>query len=415
MGTRRDEEKPFNDDLDDALNAMNSTSSQTGTTVEEYVNERTRLEDRDVISALREVDSAETVRWSINRYGDADPARDGFIGEVVTEMLTLDNLARRFGPGNYRIIGKYPTGQYAASRRVKIASDASAVKKENSVNTSMSGTPSWDEWMRREEQRRESARKERNELLAILIPALSPIIAAMIGNKGPDIATLAAALKPPPPPTMPEMMTALASLKALAPEQTQDPIDRALKLLEVIQDKAPTVGETGWMDLAREALKAVAPVIGPVVADKLASGVSTHSPSVALPGPIPTANPSSSENPQMLAMLKLLPWFKTQMEMALAKATRIPPSDPALIAERVCDDLPDDVQPLLLKELIEREDWWQQMQRLEPRVSPHIAWFTELRKEILAQFEETPPSMTTKVIEPKSQEIDRPQKPPSLV
>src|ERR1051325_3995395 len=126
----------------------------------------------------------------------------------------------------------------------------------------------------REEQRRERARRERNELLAILVPAISPIAAALLGNRGPDVATLAAALKPPAPPTMPEMMTALASLKALvpAPEPTADPVDRALKLLDFLQDKAPSgAGESNWFDLAKEALRSLGPTLGPVVAEKLTS------------------------------------------------------------------------------------------------------------------------------------------------
>lgn len=404
-------------------------------TVEAYQQERERIEDADVIQALRSIDGADSVRWRIERVNSEDPERNGHVMECGTDSIDAEILARKLGPGKYKIVGRYQDGSYAAARRLTIASDAIQVTRGQGTSSTSSGT-SLDELEARYEARRARERAERNELLKIMVPALAPIGAAfitgMVGNRGPDVAALVAALKPPPAPTMPEMMTALASLKSLAPEQTTDPIDRALKLLDVIQDKAPSGGETGWLDVVKEVIRAAGPTVGTVIEGAVQSAMTRASPTSTTPAaapsgllPAPSAAPGGSvsatpqENPQMLGLLALIPWLKQQLEMAIQKASR--GSDPVLIAERILDDLPDSADPEQLLAFVQREDWWAQLQRLDARVLPYAQWFARMRQAMLEQFgqeiavtsgEAPPPVMT--VSEVKSETIERPAGPPSL-
>lgn len=422
-------------ELDDDLSVIGSGAPplRQGTTPTEYVQERERIEDADVIQALREIDGADTVTWKFERL-DADDVNDnGFVGSMSNDAMTMERVAQKFGPGRYKIIGRYSNGTYAASRRVTIAQDVTVARVgRGTAGGAVAGSLGIEDWERRQEQRDERRRKERNDLLALVLPAMAPVVAALLGNRGPDVAALVTALKPPPAPTMPEMMTALASLKSLAPEQTTSPLDNALKLLDVIQDRAPSGGgETGWFDLAREVIKAAAPSIAPMIEAKLAERVqpllaAPGNPGAGSPAPgssiVATATSLSavsatdvSENPAMFGLLALIPWLKTQLGMALDKAAR--GTDPVFIADRILDDLPDNANPQELLRFVEREDWFDQLRRLEPRVTPYREWFERMRaamREALSD-EAVPPAMQVAEVgmkESPDDEIDRPLGPP---
>lgn len=407
-------------------------------TPESYVEQRTRELDQDVLQGLRELDGADTVRWSVSRTGDEDPSRNGFLVKLNTSQLSAEYIRNRFGGGKYYVRGMYPNGGYAGHRTLDIAFDAPRTASTG-VGVSAGAGTGFDvqrfmaEQDAREEARAEKRRRERLEILQIVGPIAAPIIAAMVGRQGPDISQLVTALKGP---TMPEMMTALASLKSLAPEQTTDPIDRALKLLDVIQDKAPSGGETGWLDVVKEVIRAAGPTVGTVIEGAVQSAMTRVSPTSTTPAaapsgllPAPSAAPGGSvsatpqENPQMLGLLALIPWLKQQLEMAIQKASR--GSDPVLIAERILDDLPDSADPEQLLAFVQREDWWAQLQRLDARVSPYAQWFARMRQAMLEQFtglsgetevETGAPGNVTTGPSPQMTvtEIERPAGPPSL-
>lgn len=395
-----------------------------------YVADQTRQQDLDVLAGLREIDGAEGVRWKVYRVNDDDPKRNGFLDEIGASQLTTNTLRDRFGGGTYRVRGHYPNGQFAAQRTIAIALDAPVRRVGAVVNEGAGSGNGFDpqrfllEQEVREDAKRERARKERNELLALIIPAVAPIAAAMIGRQGPDLTALVAALKGP---TMPEMMQGLASLKALVPEQTTDPFDRAMKIMDMIQDKTggPGAGETGWFDLGKELIKAVGPTLGPALEARFAA--SGGAPSSAL---LQIATDSAQsvesrslnapaqpeENPQMFAQLVLLPWLKAQLAMALTKAQKN--SDPGLIAERILDDLPAGIAPENVAELLSRADWWTQLRRFDPGVAPYAAWFAQMREAMLAELTEVvdkegpvSPAMKVKEVQPPAAPVRSQEKP----
>lgn len=396
--------------------------------VGEYVREREKIQDRDVLAALREMDSFDTTRWAVHRVGAIDQNQNGWLGDLEPEMLTVQNIANTWGPGTYRVAGKYSNGQYAAQRTIRIAGDATRATS-SPAQAPMQHTNSFDEWERRQEARDERRRKERNELLAILVPALAPLGAALVGamtnRGGTDIAALITALKPPDP------MTLIAALKQLQPDvQANQPtaLDQALKLIDKFRDMAPAEGGTNWMDIGKEAIRTLGPVVGPALESAIvrAQNNSVNATSLArsntsvpiVNAPVALHAENLSENPQMFGMLALLPWLKTQLNMALRKASG--GGDPGLVAEWILSELPEGIEPESLIEFIQRPDWWQQIQKFDPRVTPYGPWFTQMRQALIEQVQgpdessrtETP-AMSVKQIDDDS--IDRPSgEPPKL-
>lgn len=420
-----------NDVLDDDLSTINQPPLTQGGAVTDYKEERERLEDIDVVAALREIDGAETVTWKVFRQGHENPDMNGFVCDIPSEMLSTEHVARRCGPGKYKVIGRYANGSYAAQRTVSIAGD---VHRPGIVNAAApSSSLTMEEWERRQEVRDERRRRERNELFAIVVPAMAPIVAAMLGRQGPDLTALVAALKPP------DLMTQMAALKELTGggQPAVSPLDAALQLLDVIQDKAPSGSETNWADILKEAVKspAIASIVGglasratlappsastpsltvPVLAPRPAPSLAA--PSVASPTAFDAADAGTNGDPRMFAMLKLLPWLKQQMGMALEKAFK--GSDPGLIAERILDDLPDGVDPQQLAQFIAREDWFHHLQSFDSRVTAHAEWFNEMREAMLEQFRgsgafESPAMTVTPIAATAPAEPERPAGLPPL-
>lgn len=368
--------------------------------VDAYVDDRSKELDADVLQGIRELDNADGIKWSVSRVGDEDANRNGFLAKIGTSQLSAEYLRNKFGAGRYYVRGNYPSGKYAAHRTFEIAADAP--RTALNVNGAAAPAGGFDvarflaEQEIREEARAEKRRRERNELLALIIPATAPIVAAMVGRQGPDISALVAALKGP---SMPEMMAGLASLKALVPEQTTDPFDRAMKIMDRIQDSGgPKAGETGWFDLGKELIKAVGPTLGPALEARLQlSGASAPAPGTLLASPATadvTPASTGTEDPKMFAQLIMLPWLKTQLTMALAKAQKN--SDPSLVAEWILEELPAGVSKENVAQLLSRSDWWEQLQHFAPAVAPYSAWFAQMREAMLAEVldaSDAPPPM----------------------
>lgn len=366
--------------------------------VAEYVREREKFEDSDILQGLRELDGASGIRWEVHRQGDMDQSRNGWVCDIPVEQLTIQHLSNLVGPGVYRVIGKHSNGRIATQRTVRIAGDARRWQQQNlqgGTTAGMGGSLNIEEWERRQELKDEKRRRERNELLALMIPALSPIVAAIVGRNGPDVTGLVAALKPPDP------MTMIAALKQLSPQVEQNQptaIESAFKIIDRLKDLSPGEGGTSWLDVFKELARSAGPTLGTMIEGAVVRAQSTSPASATAPLTAPGAVPSvvslpapaadgasqtGGANP-MFGMLALIPWLKTQLEMCLQKAAR--GSDPGLIAERLIDDLPDGVKPEQLLELIARADWWAQMQRFDPRVAQYGPWFARMREAILEQF-----------------------------
>lgn len=449
--------------------------------MEQFGEEETRQADQDILLGLREIAGAELVKWKVFRVADPSGRKPlGYLSELGTTLLSHEKIKRDFGMGTYRIKGTYPNGRYAAQRTIEIAADPEPVTE----TAQPTGSGSMQDIMlmmradaqtRREEDaqrrrddeaREERRRRERMEMLTVLSPVLASVAAALLGNKGPDIAALVQAVKPAPQPTLLETMQALRELTPAPVANTgPTPIDTALKLFDKFTDMAPKGGDggTGWADVLKEVVRSVGPGVAPMVGQLAAAAASararqqTSPPSQGAPAriagppdlyggmqPIPESesapgaltDSSETQSPEEravaqgddvgpLQMIRMVPWLKEQLNTLVQKAQR--GSDPDLYAEVVLDSLPENIHGDVLLDFLKRPDWFNLMAQFDPRVRDHSRWFGELRASIIstgerikAELTEAPasaPAAPAPIPAAKSAPIsgaDKPTGPPSL-
>lgn len=260
-------------------NEIDELSGPIGLEAEEAVSrEEVELEAVDILTGLREMASADPLRWNIERVGEADPEKNGFLARWSTTQLTQERIRDEFGGGTYRIRGVRPNGRYAVQRTVTIAGDAQrkGARVEQSAGFDMQQffamMDARDRAARREAQDREQqrelaeerSRKTRNELITILAPIVAPMGTALV-----------TALAGRPVAPIPPMADPVASLKGLA------------ELMVTMQSLVPQAG--GGEDSLVSIIKAVAPHAGPVLsALAQRSAALTVAPRPPAPGSQPT-------------------------------------------------------------------------------------------------------------------------------
>lgn len=416
-------------DLLDLNDHVGDLSNQGVEAEERREAEERSIESVDVLQGLREMQSGDPIRWHISRVGDMDPARNGHLAVWTTAQLTQDAVRDVFGGGTYRVRGHFSNGQYAAQRTITVAADAprrSMGAGFPGVSGMSSGAATGgnfnlsefmatqeardaqrrreqDERDQREEKRRERERADRKDLMIAALPTVGSVLAALLGrNQGPDLAGLIVALKGP---TMPEMMQGLASLKALVPEQTTDPLDKAFKIMELLQDRSGGGGETNWTDVFKELVKSGGPVLGAIAGRALEAGtpaggmpgnappgmtarVLPNAPPRPLPNTVPgnaAAQPLGENDVNVAQMLKLQGWLRQMLGVLITKAGR--GADPGLYGDYLIDNIPDDLDPAIVVEALSRPDWFAILSQFDGRVAPHVTWFDQLRAHVLRTFE----------------------------
>lgn len=465
--------------LDRGIPKPTSTGLPTAEEFNQEIEAKTNL---DLILGLREIEGAESVRWKVYRMSDPTGRKGtGYLTEWSTDLLSTARLQEDFGAGTYRVVGTRSNGQYAAMRTIKIAEDAKQsgpTHTESQTETGQGSTP-MSEFMtmmlqqneqrrvedaereRREEARDERRRKERMEMMTIAAPVVAAIVPALLG-RGPDIGALIAASKGP---SLAETLTVLRELNPPAPVATgPSSIDTALKLFDKFTDLAPKAGgETGWADVLKEIVRSVGPTVAPIVqglASMAQQRQAARAPQGQLPAPSvmpagppdlyggmsppgePLSAPSApidsnaipypqsnggegevNSHPEgdvnVLQMVKMAPWLKSQVTDLLTRAAR--GSNPSLYAEVVLDSIPENINGDVLLEFLKRPDWFQTLAQFDSRVAQYQGWFTQLREDIIKTGEEIKAELAASVGDapvktpPGAEvEIDRPTGPPSL-
>lgn len=447
-----------NRDSQDFRDLIDGSSPATTSDVEADARHELEEQERlDVLDGLRALQTGDPINWKIYRVGSQDADMNGYLGTWATSQLTQERIKDEYGGGTYRIRGSASSGKFVGGRTIHIAGDA--IRKEKNI-VSQGGASSFnlsefltqqeardaarrkDDETRRERERRESEeredkrRRERNEMLAVVMPAVTGLTSALIGafsNRGPDIAGLIAALKPPDPLTM------LTQLKALNGNNQ----GLAEKLVPMLLDKATDGGggggETGWMDVVKEVVKSAGPTVGGMIESAVAqaranatssaisaerSGMPPISNTPMISGPVPSVMPADRPAP-----LLVVPESMPRRERRLRSASEVRPvesgglhgrgpgssaatvggssttaipvergadmnlvsllphvpwlrdqlarmgtaavrgKDPDVYAALFLEELPDGVSPGLVVQLLSRGDWYQQLCQLEPRLN----------------------------------------------
>jgi hypothetical protein len=410
----------------------------------------------DILQGLREIQTTDPVRWTIERMeGDGDA---GLLAKWPTAALRWERIRDEFGPGTYAVEGRTNRGKYVRRTTITIASDAPRKAKENmamggfNLAEFMAAQEARDrqqrqenEDRRRQDQEEQRARQERedkrsaerNALILGALPSVATVLASMFGNRTDPLA-IAAALRPAPGP---DPLAMIAALKQLAPEAPKGPgpMEQALQLFELLADKASANGgATGWIDVVKEGVKVFGPTVGGAIEATITqarqNAVAQQNgqvSSLANPGAVPAALPSPehasgapgpaqnpSGDPAMLDLLDLAPhvaWLQGQLNKMGTAATR--GRDPSLYAAMFLEELPEGLTPQRVHQLLSRPDWLELLARFNAQVVQQAPWWTRTRGAIIAYIEEaaqpaeTQPSRKTAA--PQGQ-IDRPQGLPSL-
>jgi hypothetical protein len=440
-------EDPDDTEFADALQVENVTNRGARAVETDLLQREHEEETAEVLRTMRELDTGDGIYWRISRIGHQDPAMNGHMETWPDARVTLDNIKDEFGGGIYRCKGFRSTGGYAGHKTVRIAGDA--VRKAKSVDGAASNSgfdvqgflaqmEARDERRRREErefQERRDAQREKY-ILALGPAALAAVASIFGGNRGGDVAALAAAMRPAPGP---DPLAMIAALKQLAPEAPRGPgpMEQALHLFEVLSDKAGAgQGRTEWLDVVKEGVKMFGPSVGGAIEATITQaranaqnqqntqnqgqpvgngivGVHPAGAAQALPAPQtdPGAAHGSSGDPAMLDLLDLaphVPWLREQLTKMSSAAQRN--RDPELYAAMFLEELPQGLTAQRVLELLSRSDWLPLLARFNAQIAQQGPWWTRTRDCIVGYIHEA--AAPSRVV---TGEIERPQSLPSLI
>lgn len=367
----------------------------------------------DVLEGLRRLDQGgNRVTWYV--YCDSPMEREGFIEKLKTEQLDEQRFKGKYGPGEYRVIGKQSDGQYVkgSHKTIKIspilADDTRAASGNDAVSLLRE--------MRAADEKRAAQRSDELKTYAtILATPLATLGAALIARRPAiDVPALIAALRPQQS-TLSEMTTALVNLKAMQGEGGGGGgVELVLKVLEKLQELPQgSGGELGWLGFIRDVIKEAAPharellgqlaqpkpaggllppastagaPFGPGVARQLPNGGNGATPpSVSAPSSV-----SSSVPPQTTAggddvLTAIEPWLRRRATDVQEWASTN--MDVELCAEMLLACIPKPFRALIsaseLIGLLQAPDWWARLTAFNPSLTPYQAWIDDLRWELI--------------------------------
>ena len=366
----------------------------------------------DVLEGLRRLDQGgNRVTWYV--YCDSPMEREGFVEKLKTEQLDEQRFKGKYGPGEYRVIGKQSDGQYVkgSHKTIKI----SPILAEDSRDSGGGDALALVREMRESDEKRQAQRAEQLKTYATILAApLATLGAALIARRpAVDVAALITALRPQQS-TLAEMTSALVNLKAMQGEGNNG-VDVVLKVLERLPDLPQGGGgDVGWLGFIRDVIKEAAPhareLLGQMAARAPAAagggllpaastagppfGPSvTPAPAPQLARPAVTANgasppstPTPSGEPDMLAIIE--PWLRRRA--ADVQEWSSANMDCELCAEMLLASVPKTFRSFVttaeLIALLESADWWERVVAFHPPLQPYHAWVDDLRMEVIDQL-----------------------------
>jgi hypothetical protein len=377
----------------------------------------------DVLEGLRRLDQGgNRVTWYVysdtpGKSGDSE----GYVEKLKTEHLDEQRFKTRYGPGEFRVMGRTSDGHYVkGSHKVIKISDIGAEAPAAARSTDNDAVTLMRE-LRTADDARQRARDESLKTYATILAApLATLGAALIARRpAVDIAALVTALKPAQSaPTLADMTTALVNLKAVQGDGGgNNNIDMVLKVLERLPDLPQgTQGEGGWLGFLRDLIKEAAPHARELFAQRAAPqqgqlppGATAGpafgpgvTPGAVLPRPAPTngaspptptasaaSPPSSSDsgtNPNEASDMWRIaePWLRRRAEDLhewAAANLEVP-----LCAEMLLASVPKLFRAALsaaeLHAFLQRPDWWGVLTAFHPPLHPYQAWIDDLRVEV---------------------------------
>jgi hypothetical protein len=393
----------------------------------------------DVLEGLRRLDQGGGyVTWFV--YCESPVEREGFIEKLRTEQLDEQRFKSKYGPGEYKVIGRTTDGHYVKGSH-KVIKISGILADEPNRGAGANDVVGFMREKRAADEARQKARADDLKHYASVLAAPFGAIAAALIARRPsvDIAALVTALKPAQaPPTLSDMTTALVNLKTIQGDGGGGggSVDVVLKVLERLQDLPQGQSEGGWLGFLRDVIKEAAPhareligrmapptpaggllppaatsgpAFGPGVGQSslprpnAANGASAPTSGVSEPSPsspsAPSANPPpSGSDAEMWAIAE--PWLRRRAEDLLEWAGSN--MEVELCAEMLLASVPKVFRAVLtaadLVGYLQRPDWWAVLTAFHPPLQPYHAWIDDLRGEVLQLLAEEingPPADTS--------------------
>jgi hypothetical protein len=357
--------------------------------------------DADELSVLREMEGASQTQWKLWKTLPLDEA--GHVATLPSAALDMDNIARKYGPGKYRVRGRRSDGTWTPQRTIEI-SPVSVLKTEHTAPGAASGGVADVLAILRDQKNRESEKVKEwlIPLVTVLAPGLLEMFRGLFARK--------------PDSSLTEMVAALQGMKALAdPPKESDPLrqlDQMTAMIERVRGILPEKESTGstWVDLVRDVAKESGPILSGLISMRAAQQAPVqHVPFTTAPQPpmqpavitrvqpqqpATVSAPASAEAPapqetqttQENPMLALLGWLRNQLPMLTAKAAAN--SDPGLYAELLLDNLPQGADPQLIHMWLSKPEWWDMLKGVYPPMEPYRGWFTQMRDALIESVAE---------------------------
>ncbi len=384
----------------------------------------------DVLEGLRRLDQGgNRVTWYVysdtpGKSGDSE----GYVEKLRTEHLDEQRFKSRYGPGEYRVLGRTSDGHYVrgSHKQIKISDIGAETPATRAPDTDV---VTLMRELRAADDARQKARDESLKTYATILAApLATLGAALIARRPAiDIAALVTALRPAQTaPTLADMTTALVNLKAVQGESGGGNVDLVLKVLERVQDLPQGgTGDTGWIGFFRDVIKEAVPhareLIGrmqppgslppgstsgppfgpgirlPAPPPAGANGAAAPTPIASGPSPGSSSAPGSTSPPpapqsdqggDMWAIAE--PWLRRRAEDLHEWAASN--MDVELCAEVLIASVPKVFRAVLtpaeLIAYLQRPDWWGLLTAFHPPLSPYHAWIDDARQEVLQLLSE---------------------------
>lgn len=337
--------------------------------------------DDDILRALVELEGSDEVTWSVTRVSEPN---SGYCGDMSTVEISKRRIAEVYGPGRYRVQGTRPDGKYFKSAKISIAAP---LKSANGADKTA--------------ELIESLKDKSGD-------SMTPLLLAMISSNS-SIVTAALARPAEPKKEIPwgalfaGAPLALTAIKDFFQNNSDsDAMEKLLKQLTLLEKLRgeENKGST-WQDLIRDGLSAVrgmvpAPVPRPAHAVATAHVSNSHG---SVPAAIPAIETPVAIEPTQENLT--MDWLRKKLDELLQNAAQNKNAE--LRAEVLLDDLPPFIPESIIKDMLSRDDWFEQLTAFDNRVLNYFGWFNELRECILETLD---PDGETKQSNP-----DRPQMP----
>jgi hypothetical protein len=390
----------------------NAADTETQARAEDLANLNAE-EGGALFRAIEEARSTQGAEVILTRTMPADTA--GFVDKIPVAEFDLSAVKKRYGPGTYRVRFNGPTGFLPGGGTIKIAPLPEGASKSNGGGGDFMSAIEFFE-KRDAERRRESSEKV-NQVLLACIPVAGSVLTALLGrSQGPDVLALAAAMKPPPGPTLGDIVQTMTGLHAMtaAKSPPESGIDQILKVMEAVREMMPdsdSKGGSSWMDIVRDLIKAAPEAIQPILAARMqamqnqpgaaipqGSQGATAPPAARVNAPAPSAPVIASVAPTSAyiaadssdgetTMFELArPMIKEKLKLIAGWAEL--DSDPVLCARILCDKhIPPNIDKFLPQEkalqYLRFEQWFEKLLEWEPAFAEHREWCDEFRLELI--------------------------------